>query len=224
MRVPAAGGDANLAGNVPSLIKNGGGERERKKAGRSVVVVVVEVLARVRFAPLNGKRERNARSAHTFINFACPAAPLAAISLTTCRRGEGREKKEKEREMRARRSCVVYISGTKSREENGDQKGGKKKRAREHNERNPRYAHPVRAKTYRAGNTQKGRPVIIKARGRRTRSILQPRRFHLLISPSKCSSSSEYRRVCRSACFHPSEKTSKRFAHPRRTPALSSTA
>lgn len=29
----------------------------------------------------------------------------------------------------------------------------------------------------------------------------------------KCSSSSEYRRVCRSACFHSSEKTSKRF-HP----------
>jgi len=83
-------------------------QRRDEKRNRRIVV---GAYARVRSAPLDGKRERNARGAHTFINFACLAAPLAAISLTTCRRGGGREK-EKERVPRRQRagyagSCIL---------------------------------------------------------------------------------------------------------------------
>jgi len=59
-----------------------------------------------------------------------------------------------------------------------------------------------------------------------SRRSLSPPDFPRMV---KYSSSSEYRRVCRSACFHPSEKTSKHFTHLHRNPynphlALSSTA
>lgn len=88
---PAACGDANLAENVPSLIKNRK-EIEREQENRRCS------RARVRSVPLDGKRERNARDAHTFINFACLVAPLAVISLTTCRQAE----REKEKILRQR--------------------------------------------------------------------------------------------------------------------------
>lgn len=67
------------------------------------------MLARVLSVSLDGKRVRNARSAHTFINFACLTALLAAVSLTTCRRGTEREERIK------RRRKTVDISSTKYR-------------------------------------------------------------------------------------------------------------
>lgn len=188
---PAASGDANLVGNVPSLIKNRG-EMEREQENRR--------RRCSRASPLHSARRQTraecARRAyfHQFRMSRGTARSYFIDDLSARRRARKRE-----RAVHAG-SCIL---GTKSR------KRVRTARVCIRRARNPGAYHE---KFYREEILEE---ILLKGGwgGWTTNHSRHGLSFPNFPRTGKCSSSSEYRRVCRSACFHSSEKTSKRF-HP----------